>query len=88
MPSYDQHYCCFYDKGHASNIFVDPYKLWDMDPAALSTLNYTPERNHMMFEFPQPSTHQPKTDIYPLFYSLGPLDDRWKELRVSFAFIP
>ena len=34
-----------------------------------------------------PSTHQPKTDSYPVFASLRTMDSKMKGLRVSFAFL-
>ena len=57
-----------------------------MDAATPLTLNYTPGRDLMTIEYAQPSTHQPKTDIYPLFSSLKLLDNKSKGLRVSDAF--
>ena len=35
IPSNDQHYCSI-DKEHTSNIFLNPFNLWDMDPPVLS----------------------------------------------------
>ena len=36
IPSNDQH-TCVVDEQHSSNIFLNPYKLWDMVPAAPSS---------------------------------------------------
>ena len=45
-PSNDRHNC-FIDKQHNSNIFLNPYNLWDMVPAALMSLNHTNGRYYM-----------------------------------------
>ena len=37
-------------------------------------------------QYPQPTTHQPTTDSYPVFSSLRRMDSQSKGLRVSFAF--
>ena len=60
-PSNDQHNCSIDDE-HNSNIFFNPYNLWDMVPAALMSLNHTNDRDSMSNQDPQPSTHQPRTD--------------------------
>ena len=61
IPSNDKHNC-FIDEQHNSNIFLNPYNLWDMVPAALMSLNHTKDRYSMSSHHPQPTTHQPRTD--------------------------
>ena len=57
-----------------------------MVSAALMSLNHTRDRYSMSNQYPQPSTHQPRIDSYPVFYSLRTMDSKRKGLRVSFAF--
>ena len=85
IPSNDQH-TCFVDEQHSSNIFLNPYNLWGMVPAALMSLNHTNDRYSMSKQYPQPTTHQPRQDSYPLFSSLRTMNSKSKGLRVSFAF--
>ena len=84
-PSNDQHNC-FIDEQHKSNIFLNPYNLWDMVPAALMSLNDSNDRYSMSNQYPQPTTHQHRTDSYPVFSSLRRMHRKRKGLRVSFAF--
>ena len=56
IPSNDRHNC-FTDEQHKSNIFLNPYNLWDMVPAALTSLNRTNDRYSMSSQYPQPTTH-------------------------------
>ena len=85
VPSNDQHTCPF-DKQHSSNIFLNPYNLWDMSPAALTSLNHNNDRYSISNQYPQPTTHQPTTDSYPVFFSFRTVNSKRKGLRVSFAF--
>ena len=85
IPSNDQHNCLI-DEQHNSNIFLNPYNLWDMVPAALMLHNHTNDGYSMSNQHPQPTTHQPRTDSYPVFPSLRRMDSKRKGLRVSFAF--
>ena len=85
IPCNDQHNC-FINEQHNSNVFLKPYNLWNKVPAALMSLKHTNDRNSMSNQFPQPTTHQPRTDSYPVFSSLRMMDSKWKGLRVSFAF--
>ena len=62
VPSNDRHNC-FIDEQHNSNIFLNPYNLWDMAPAALISLNHTNDRYSMSNQYPQPTTHQPRTEL-------------------------
>ena len=39
----------------------------------------------MSNRYPQPSTHQPRTDSYPVFSPLRTMDSKRKGLRVNFA---
>ena len=57
-----------------------------MVPAALMSPKHTNDRYSMSNQYPQPSTHEPRTDSYPMFSSLLTMDSKKKELRVSFAF--
>ena len=85
IPSNDQHNC-FIEEQHKSNIFLNPYTLWDMVAAALMSLNHTNDRYSMSNQYPQTTTHQPRTDSHPVFPSLRRMDSKKKGLRISFAF--
>ena len=85
IPSNDQHTCSA-DKHHSSDIFLNPYSLWDVVPAAVMSLNHTNDTYSMFNQYPQPTTQQPRTDSYPVFSSLRTTDNKRKGLRVSFAF--
>ena len=85
IPSNDQH-VCHVDEQHSSNTFLTPYILWDMSPAALTSLNHNKDRYSISNQYPQPTTHQPRTDSYPVFSSLRTMNSERKGLRVSFAF--
>ena len=85
IPSNDQH-TCFVDEQHSSYIFLNPYNLWDMVPAALTSLSHTNDTCSTFNQYPQPTTLQPRADSYPLFSSLRTLNSKSKGLRVSFAF--
>ena len=61
IPSNDRHNC-FTDEQHNYITFQIPYNLWDMVAAALMSLNHTKYRHSMSNQYPQPSTHQPRTD--------------------------
>ena len=84
-PSNDQHVCPV-DEQHSSNIFLTPYILWDMSPAALTSLNHNNDRYSVSNQYPQPTTHQPRTDSYPVFSSLRTMNSKRRGLCVSFAF--
>ena len=85
IPSNDQHNRFIHEQ-HSSNIFLNPYNLCDMVPAALTALDHTNDRYSMSNQYPQPTTHQPRTDSYPVLSSLRTMDSKRKGLRVSFAF--
>ena len=85
IPSNDQHTSSV-DEQHSSNIFLSPYKLWDMVPAALMPLNHTNDTYSMFNQYSQPTTQQPRTDSNPVFSSLRTMNKKRKALRVSFAF--
>ena len=74
------------DEQRTSNIFLNPYKLLGMVPAAFMSLNHPNDRVSMSIQYPQPTTHQPRTESYPVFSSLRTMDSKRKGLRVSFAF--
>ena len=57
-----------------------------MSPAALTSLNHNNDRYPISNQYPQPTTHQPRTDSYPVFSSLRTMNSKRKGLRVSFAF--
>ena len=57
-----------------------------MVPAALMSPKHTKDRYSMSNQYPQPSTHQPRTDSYPVLFSLRTMDSKMKGLRFSFAF--
>ena len=85
IPSNDQQ-TCFVDEQHSSNIFLNPYNLWGMVPAALMSLSHTNDTYSTFNQYPQPTTQQPRADSYPLFSSLRTINSKSKGLRVSFAF--
>ena len=85
IPSNDQHVCPV-DEQHSSNIFLTPYILWDMSAAALTSLNHNKDRYCISNQYPRPTTQQPRTDSYPVFFSLRTKNSKRKGLRVSFAF--
>ena len=84
-PSNDQHVCPV-DEQHSSNVFLTPYILWDMSTAALTSLNHNNDRYSVSNQYPQPTTHQPRTDSYPVFSSLRTMNSKRRGLCVSFAF--
>ena len=85
IPSNDQHICVV-DELHSSNIFMNPYNLWDLVPAALLSLCHTNDTYSLFNQYPQPTTRQPRADSYPVFSSLRTMNSKRKGLRVSFAF--
>ena len=85
IPSNDRHNC-FIEEQHNSNIFLNPYNLWDMVPAALMSLNHTIDRYSMSNQYPQSPANQPRTESYPVVSSLRRMDSQRKGLRVSFVF--
>ena len=86
IPSNDQHTISV-DEQHSSNIFLKPYNLWDMGPAALMSLNHTNVTYSMFNQCPQLTTQQPRTDSYPVFLSLQTMNSKKKGLRISFALV-
>ena len=84
-PSNDRH-ICFTDGQHNSENFLNPYTLWDMVPAALMSPNLTNDSYSMSNHNPQPTTHLPRTDTYPVLSSLRRMDSQRKGWRVKFAF--
>ena len=57
-----------------------------MSPAALTSLNHNNDTYSISNQYPRPTTHQPRTDSYPVFSSMRTMNSKRKELRVSFAF--
>ena len=86
IPRNDQHTCCV-DEQHSSNIFLNPYNLWVMVPAALMSLSHTNDTYSMFNQYPQRTTQQPRADSYAVFSSLRPMNIKRKGLRVSLAFL-
>ena len=84
IPSNDRHNC-FIDEQHNSNIFLNPYNLWGMVPAALMSLSHNNDTYSMFNQYPQPTTQQPRTVSYPVFSSLRMMKSEKKGLSVSFA---
>ena len=85
IPSNNQHTYSV-DEQHSSNIFLNPYNLWDMVPAALMPLSHNNDTYSMFNQYPQPTTQQPITNSYQVFSSLRTMNSERKGLRVSFAF--
>ena len=75
IPSNDRH-ICFLDEQHNSNIFHNAYILWDMVPAALMSLNHTNDSYSISNQYLEPTTHQPRTDSYPVFSSLRKMESQ------------
>ena len=84
IPSSDQH-TCFVEQ-NSSNIFLNPYNLWDMVPATLMSLSHTNDTYSMFNQYPRPTNQQPRADSSPVFSSLRTMNSERKGLRVSFAF--
>ena len=85
IPSNDQHVCAV-DESHSSNIFLNPYNLWDLVPAAPLSFSHTNDTYSLFNQYSQPTTQQPRADSYPVFSSLRTMNSERKGLRVSFAF--
>ena len=84
----NEHHNRSIDKEHTSKSFLKTNNVRDMGLAALMTLNHTFDRDSTSHQYPQTTTHQPRTDFYPLFSSLWPMNSKRKGLRVNFAFFP
>ena len=85
IHSNDQHICVV-DELHSSNIFMNPYNLWDLVPAAILSLCHTNDTYSLFNQYPQSAIQQPSADSYPVFSSLRTMNSKRKGLRVSFAF--
>ena len=57
-----------------------------MVPEAFISFNLTNDTYSMTNQYPQPTTHQSRTDSHPVFSSMRTMDSKRKGLRVSFAF--
>ena len=57
-----------------------------MSPAALTSLNLNNDRYSISNQYFQPTTHQPRTDSYPVFFPLRTMNSKRKGLRISFGF--
>ena len=80
------HHNCLVDEEHTSNISLNPYKLWDVDPGNRMALNHIIDGKTVSNQYPQTTTQQPSTDLDPLFSPLRPMDSKRKALHVNFAF--
>ena len=78
IASNNQH-VCLVDEQHSSNIVLTPYILWDMSPAALMSLNHNNDTYSMSNQYPQPTTHQSRTDSYPVFSSMRTMDSKRRD---------
>ena len=85
IASNNQHVCPV-DEQHSSNFFLTLYILKDMSPAALTSLNHNNDTYSMSNQYPQPTTHQSRTDSYPVFSSVRTMGSKRKGLLASFAF--
>ena len=61
---------CTVDEEDSFYTFLNPYSFWDMDPAALKSLKDTKDRDSMSNQYPQTTTHQPRTNLNQEFCSL------------------
>ena len=86
IPSSGQHICPV-DRQHTSNIFLNPYNIWDMSAAALTSLNHNHDRYSMSNQYTQPTSHQPRTDSYPVFSSLRTMNSKRKILPIRFCVL-
>ena len=84
IPSNDQHTSSV-DEQQSSNIFLNPYSLWDMGPADLMSLNHTNVTYSMLNQCTKLTIQQDRTDSYPVFSSMRTMDSERKGLPVSFA---
>ena len=84
IPSNDQHTSSV-DEQQSSNIFLNPYSLWYIGPAALMSLNHTNDTYSMLNQCPKLTPQQTRTDSYPVFSSLRTMDSERKGLPVSFS---
>ena len=77
---------CSTEEGHTSTSFPNPYTIWQKDRAAPMTLNNTTDRDYTSNRYPKTTTHQPWTDLYPVFSSMCPMDSKRETVHVSFGF--
>ena len=84
FPSNDQHNFSIVEQ-HTSNISMNPSNLWEKDPAAFSLVNLTTDGDSLSNQYPKTTTNHLRTDLYPPFSSLRPMDIQRKRLRVNFA---
>ena len=77
---------CSIDEQHTSDIFLSPYYLWDMVPAALMSINDTNDRDSFSNPYTQPTSQPTKANSYTVFFPLRTMDSKRKRLRVIFAF--
>ena len=84
IPSNDQHTYSV-DEQHTSDIFPNPYNLWDMVRAALMSLSHNNDTYSLFNQYPQPTTQKPRTDSNPVFSPLRTMNSEKKGLRVRLA---
>ena len=68
--------------------FVDTYGFVDTVRAAFVSFNHTAFSDPMSIQYRQTSTRHPKTNLHPLFSSLGSVDSKKKGLGDCFACFP
>ena len=51
------------------------------------SFNHSNDGDSISNQHPNTETHQPRTDMYPVFSSLRLMNSKKKEFRVGFAFI-
>ena len=83
IPSNDQHIFSV-DEQHSCNFFLN--NLWNMVLAGFISVKHTNDTYSMSNQYREPSTHQSRSDSYPVFSSFRTTDSKRKGLRVSFAF--
>ena len=73
-------------KQHTFNIFLKPYIVWHIDPTANMSLNHTTDGDSMSIQYAQTTTHQRRTDLYPMSSSSRLMNSKKKWLRVNLPF--
>ena len=86
IPSSNQHNC-FFDDQHTTSVSLKPWNLWELVPETIIPLNHPNDRDSMTNQYPQPTTHQLRTDSYPVLHSMRAMDSKKKVLHVNFGFI-
>ena len=77
----------FFHRKNISVTFVEPYTLWDMDLAALKSVNGTDDGDCTFNQYPKTTSCQHRLDLYPVISSRRRMDKKRKGFRVSFTKI-